>query len=840
MEQSGMHLGSEVVELVYLEVKPVSRLFRDQSPNGGTDELSLATPVLSSPLVKLHLLKATLDPLIRQRKDDSAFRIQWTTSTSSTARAPLVAGDVFFGTNDCTVVDAEESRKQRQMLYLPQNNSILPELFPCHVRGFARRPSCRATYPSRVRVTESTLIRIMPARMVNDPHCTLWKDALTGELAKKPLPEVLQEEVLRNHNPDTIAHLTLRMENLITRSVRVGTTVDALERRRQGCQRRLAMRQIALSHCRWPRQQHSSDDVKHLTKTADTGDTFRETALLVHSPKHGAGKTLLVETIARRKLQCDVVYTISAGPLLAKYGIHADAALETIVHEIFIWSAVHRQRVCIILDHLDSFVSPALSGSSGVGDATVPVLNAFTSYLRKLSSSLSKRREVLFPSKNPMYNLIGTQGTVLEANICLVAIVTCPDDGWRSSTGGEASLSMGSTIFSVLAAGRYRIPSLSASTRLGAVQYALENSGLQLSLALTHQLPYLTASAVWAYGQSFCRIADLVKVEVEDGKEVTIAAFTRIMAKLSSDSTISADVQFLSVDGADPFALVGGNIDAKLALEESLCLESRKRKLLSSFDLSAPSGVLLYGPPGTGKTLLAKAVARMLRSRGSQASSIGGAFISLSISDIVLSEIGSSEKLVVSSFETARLNAPAVVFIDEFQALFTERSNSGSGRLSSTLLQCMDDIKHWRELDSKVSTNTEEENERRVVVLAATNTPWMIDSAFLRPGRFDRLVKVDLPSMEDRVAIMQLYMKGMKMEQNEEAYFIQNLAFQVAEVTEGFSGADLAALCRGAAIRCLMEGESNLGKLHFFGELDNGMTASSSTALVERISKWHP
>ena len=89
-------------------------------------------------------------------------------------------------------------------------------------------------------------------------------------------------------------------------------------------------------------------------------------------------------------------------------------------------------------------------------------------------------------------------------------------------------------------------------------------------------------------------------------------------------------------------------------------------------------------------------MARLLRSRN--ASSVGGAFVSLSSSDIVRASVGSGEKMVVLAFETAQMNAPSVVFIDEFQALFTERSSGGSRRLSSTLLQCMDDVKQWRDV----------------------------------------------------------------------------------------------------------------------------------------------
>jgi SpoVK/Ycf46/Vps4 family AAA+-type ATPase len=178
---------------------------------------------------------------------------------------------------------------------------------------------------------------------------------------------------------------------------------------------------------------------------------------------------------------------------------------------------------------------------------------------------------------------------------------------------------------------------------------------------------------------------------------------------------------------------------------------------------------MLFGPPGTGKTLLAKATALMMQrnpSEDSVSASVrggGGYFISLSASDIVRSEVGKSEKLVSSAFKTARENAPSVIFIDEFQALFTSRDGTlggggkGSSRLASTLLQCMDDIVKWQEADSSVlnrNRKTEFENNR-VVVLGATNTPWMIDRAFLRAGRFDR-VSQPLASVHQILTILAL------------------------------------------------------------------------------------
>lgn len=282
-------------------------------------------------------------------------------------------------------------------------------------------------------------------------------------------------------------------------------------------------------------------------------------------------------------------------------------------------------------------------------------------------------------------------------------------------------------------------------------------------------------------------------------------------------------------DNADNiFSSVGGNTKAKLALEDALAIHADRREILRRFGMSPPSGVLLYGPPGTGKTLLAKAVANLLGVQGD--SQQGGSFLSLEASEIVRSEVGNSEKRVVSVFDTARDNAPSVVFIDEFQALFTARSGRGSGQLASTLLQCLDDVNRWND----VSDDTE---EKRVVVMGATNAPWMIDKAFLRPGRFDRVVHVGLPTGDERRSILRVMLQRMSTTGDALA---TDFLDDVVERTNGFSGADLAALCRAAATRCLREngGANTVETVHFLEALEEDVTASSNSRLVARLENW--
>ena len=315
----------------------------------------------------------------------------------------------------------------------------------------------------------------------------------------------------------------------------------------------------------------------------------------------------------------------------------------------------------------------------------------------------------------------------------------------------------------------------------------------------------------------------------------------------------------LSLKESNYATSVGGNTEAKAALENAIALNPLIRKAFAKFDLSLPTGVLLYGPPGTGKTLLARATAESLsnmheshlKNKLCVSGRLGGSFITLQASQVVRSEIGNSEKIIVSAFEMARANAPSVIFIDEFQALFTERGK-GSGRLATTLLQCMDDVATWKDADAQVSKiqNGFESTENltsRVVVLGATNTPWMIDYAFLRPGRFDRVVHVGLPTFEERRTILKIHLSRMRIFPSS-VTAMDKIIMAMAAVCKGFSGADLEALCRAAAVRCLRESEVTstcveakqlfVEDKHFQQARLHDVQNTSDVLLVKKLIKW--
>ena len=149
----------------------------------------------------------------------------------------------------------------------------------------------------------------------------------------------------------------------------------------------------------------------------------------------------------------------------------------------------------------------------------------------------------------------------------------------------------------------------------------------------------------------------------------------------------------------------------------------------------------------------------------------------------------------------------------------------------------MDDITRWSEAADPSKDDEETDQNSRIVVLGATNTPWMIDKAFLRPGRFDRTVHVGLPTLEEREEILRVHSCRMKLAQCEN---IKSLCESIAKLCLGYSGADIAALCRAAAVRCLTEGSDTEGirERHYRDAYMHDIVPSSNEELVRRISNW--
>ncbi len=227
---------------------------------------------------------------------------------------------------------------------------------------------------------------------------------------------------------------------------------------------------------------------------------------------------------------------------------------------------------------------------------------------------------------------------------------------------------------------------------------------------------------------------------------------------------------------------VGGLKDVKRRLMEAVEWPIKHPDVFKRMGINPPKGILLYGPPGCGKTLLARAVATESEAN----------FISVKGPEIFSKWVGESEKAIREIFRKGRMAAPAVIFMDELDSVVPRRgigyADSGvTERVVSQLLTELDGIGGLH----------------GVVVIGATNRPDILDPALLRPGRFDELIYVPPPDEESRLEIFKIHTRGTPLGDD------VDLA-ELARVTEGYSGADIEALCREAAMNALrrnMKGE---------------------------------
>ena len=220
---------------------------------------------------------------------------------------------------------------------------------------------------------------------------------------------------------------------------------------------------------------------------------------------------------------------------------------------------------------------------------------------------------------------------------------------------------------------------------------------------------------------------------------------------------------------------IGGLSTQIQRIREMIELPLKYPEVFDRLGIEAPKGVFLYGPPGTGKTLIARAVAN----------ETDAYFTSITGPEIMGKFYGESEARLRSVFEDAHSHAPAIIFIDEIDAIAPKREDMGSEkqverRVVSQLLALMDGL----------------ESRGQVIVIGATNIPNTIDSALRRPGRFDREISIPIPDKNGRLEILEIHTRGMPLAQDVSLE-------KLAEITHGFVGADLEALARESAMSAL-------------------------------------
>jgi transitional endoplasmic reticulum ATPase len=279
---------------------------------------------------------------------------------------------------------------------------------------------------------------------------------------------------------------------------------------------------------------------------------------------------------------------------------------------------------------------------------------------------------------------------------------------------------------------------------------------------------------------------------------------------------------------------IGGLQQVKEELTEAIEWPLKHANLFAEVDVQPPKGILLYGPPGNGKTMIAKAVAATSEAN----------FISIKGPELISKWVGESEKGVREVFRKARQAAPCVIFFDELDAVAPRRGSSeGDGHVTERVISQM-----LTEIDGL-------EDLKGVVVIGATNRPDIIDEALLRPGRFDRLLEVPPPDKDARKHIFQIHTKKKPLESDVN---LDNLV----EMTEGMTGADIAALVNVAAMSAIKEhvrqksgSKLRISKRHFETALnkikkksgnriadspnlhgDDAIMTSSSSPSLQRIS----
>ena len=237
-----------------------------------------------------------------------------------------------------------------------------------------------------------------------------------------------------------------------------------------------------------------------------------------------------------------------------------------------------------------------------------------------------------------------------------------------------------------------------------------------------------------------------------------------------------------------------GGLDRQIQeIKEVVELPLKKPELFKKIGIQPPKGILLYGEPGTGKTLLAKAVA----------TSTNSTFIEVVGSELVQKFIGEGAKLVKEIFDMARKKAPAIVFIDELDALAAKRmevGTSGEREVNRTFMQLLAELDGFKPLDN-------------VKVIGATNRKDILDPAVVRPGRLDRRIYIPIPNKEARLEIFKIHTKAMSFDKK---ISIESLV----ERMEEFSGAEIKAVCTEAGYFAIRDNRTHVIKEDFLKAID--------------------
>ncbi len=312
-----------------------------------------------------------------------------------------------------------------------------------------------------------------------------------------------------------------------------------------------------------------------------------------------------------------------------------------------------------------------------------------------------------------------------------------------------------------------------------------EVRAVPLVMGTIHEiLPDRTVVVKNSNGMEFLvKAAQEVDAELEAGKRVAMNQRNLLITKVlpeNKDWRVNA-MEVIERPKAT-FEQIGGLEKEINELTEAVILPILNPEGFEQLGIEPPNGVLLHGAPGTGKTLLAKAVANRANAT----------FISLSGSDLVRKYIGEGAKLVRDVFRLAREKRPAIIFIDEIDAVGSHRFATANGdrEVQRTMMQLLSEMDGFHEL-------------KGVKVIGATNRLDMLDPALLRPGRFDRMISIPIPNTEGRKKIFEIHANRMNIDK-------KITLDEIAGLTEGFTGAEIKSACTEAGIFALRQNKKKI------------------------------
>ncbi|WP_415488988.1 proteasome-activating nucleotidase [Candidatus Hikarchaeum yamanae] len=266
--------------------------------------------------------------------------------------------------------------------------------------------------------------------------------------------------------------------------------------------------------------------------------------------------------------------------------------------------------------------------------------------------------------------------------------------------------------------------------------------------------------------------------EIKSGSRVAVNSALSIIHILDEETDLRAQAMQIDDCPTVTYDDIGGLDDQIQQIREAVEIPLENPEIFKIVGVEPPAGVLLHGPPGTGKTLLAKAVANKTNA----------SFIKLAGSELVHKFIGEGSRLVRDIFQLALANEPAIIFIDEVDAIASQRiesKTSGDAEVQRTMMQLLASLDGFDERGN-------------IRLIAATNRFDMLDEAILRPGRFDRLIEIPFPNEEARERIFAIHTQNMNL--------ADKIDFKLlSELTPGSSGADIKAICTEAGMTAIRE-----------------------------------